>query len=252
MMDGTFIEALDERLRRPRLSKVNGIEHLSLPNAEGAFEVVDLPEKTPLPESLLLSTLESLCEYAKSRARDGEIATDLIAHIVDPRTVRLLGKLTGYFQERPELARAVAPDLSSQFSFGKFYSQSPFVIALQVAFVESVERRSLLSLAGNMREGSETKASDDGVSQSVVSSTETRLVGMTEIPNPITLAPYRTFLELDQPESPFIVRAQGGDEDEIPELALFEADGGKWKLDAIASIKQYLTEHLPADVTVLG
>lgn len=42
-----------------------------------------------------------------------------------------------------------------------------------------------------------------------------------------------------QPESKFVFRMQDG-----PRAALFEADGGAWKNDAMLSIKKFLEEQL--------
>ncbi|HUW08460.1 MAG TPA: hypothetical protein VM537_01965, partial [Anaerolineae bacterium] len=61
------------------------------------------------------------------------------------------------------------------------------------------------------------------------------------VPNPVTLKPYRTFREIDQPESPFLLRARNPKNEEgVPEFALFEADGGAWRLTAVERIKDYL------------
>ena len=59
------------------------------------------------------------------------------------------------------------------------------------------------------------------------------------MPNPVELAPYRTFPEVEQPISKFIFRMQEG-----PRAALYEADGGAWRNKAILSIKEYLQEEL--------
>ena len=45
------------------------------------------------------------------------------------------------------------------------------------------------------------------------------------------LRPYRTFKEIDQPESQFLLRLN-----ENGNIGLFEADGGMWKLEAKKSI----------------
>jgi hypothetical protein len=58
------------------------------------------------------------------------------------------------------------------------------------------------------------------------------------LPNPIALQPFRTFIEIEQPESIFVVRAHKG-----PEFSLFLADGGLWKLKAIQSIKEYFRNN---------
>lgn len=60
------------------------------------------------------------------------------------------------------------------------------------------------------------------------------------VPNPVFLAPFRTFREITQPLSPFVLRMKQGREGGLPTVALFEADGGKWKLDAIQFIRDYL------------
>lgn len=64
------------------------------------------------------------------------------------------------------------------------------------------------------------------------------------MPNPVYLAPYRTFREVTQPLSPFVLRMKQGREGGLPTVALFEADGGKWKLDAIAFIRDFLREKI--------
>lgn len=57
------------------------------------------------------------------------------------------------------------------------------------------------------------------------------------------LAPYRTFLEVEQPESQFIFRMKDG-----PRGAIFEADGGAWRNQAIVNIREYLKEQLSEEV----
>lgn len=58
----------------------------------------------------------------------------------------------------------------------------------------------------------------------------------------VTLAPFRTFTEVPQPESPFIFRAKDAGAEAIPLLALFECDGGKWQTQAMESIKKFLDD----------
>ena len=66
------------------------------------------------------------------------------------------------------------------------------------------------------------------------------------------LAPRRTFPEVDQPESPFVLLVKQSREGMMPEIALFEADGGLWKLTAIQNIKDYLKAVLEVEVPVIG
>nr|ABP73607.1 hypothetical protein [Bacillus thuringiensis] len=63
------------------------------------------------------------------------------------------------------------------------------------------------------------------------------------VPNPVSLQPYRTFVEVAQPESDFIFRMKDG-----PRCSLYEADGGAWKLEAIKNIKEYLNAELADEI----
>lgn len=65
--------------------------------------------------------------------------------------------------------------------------------------------------------------------------------GEAVIPNPVTLVAYRTFSQVEQPESLYIFRMQ--DRNGI-QCALYEADGGAWKIDAMRRIKAYLEAAL--------
>lgn len=65
--------------------------------------------------------------------------------------------------------------------------------------------------------------------------------GNAQVPNPVILAPYRTFPEIEQPLSKFIFRMKN---DRGPEAALFEADGKAWRNKAIRDIKEYLEKAL--------
>jgi len=72
--------------------------------------------------------------------------------------------------------------------------------------------------------------------------------------NPIRLRPYRTFREIEQPASLFVLRLQKGRDGELPRAALFEADGGQWKLEACQAIKHWLDMelYLHERITVLA
>ncbi len=52
----------------------------------------------------------------------------------------------------------------------------------------------------------------------------------------VALAPFRTFPEIEQPISEFVFRARCTGEG-TPALMLVEADGGRWKIDAITTIR---------------
>ena len=69
------------------------------------------------------------------------------------------------------------------------------------------------------------------------------LKGDAIVPNPVRLRPYRTFLEVEQPASEFVFRMKQDKYDGIT-CAIFEADGGAWKVAAMKAIKDYMQFEL--------
>ena len=65
------------------------------------------------------------------------------------------------------------------------------------------------------------------------------LLGNVQVKPRVTLRPFRTFLEVAQPESEFILRLN-----DRGEINLIGADGGAWKLEAVRNIAAYFEEKL--------
>ncbi|CAM3000170.1 hypothetical protein HAHI6034_11055 [Hathewaya histolytica] len=110
---------------------------------------------------------------------------------------------------------------------------------LQSSFVNVGDKEVLLKYTGLIQDEAVKSIGDDGVSQQVTVKTGVASVGQAVVPNPVKLAPYRTFPEVDQPISEFIFRMKEG-----PSAAIFESDGGAWRNEAIKNIKEYLQERL--------
>lgn len=82
-------------------------------------------------------------------------------------------------------------------------------------------------------------STDNGVTQKVEAKTGIALNSVVEIKPRVTLRPFRTFIEVEQPESEFLLRVnQSG------EIGLFEADGGVWKLEATRNVAAYFEDKL--------
>lgn len=112
---------------------------------------------------------------------------------------------------------------------------------LQARVVQSANRDLVLRFVGTMRDEQSNQTADDGFSQRVTVRTGVAQVGDVTIVNPVYLAPRRTFPEIDQPESPYILRLREG-----PQAALFRADDQAWRVEAIASIGAWLRDRLQA------
>jgi hypothetical protein len=72
--------------------------------------------------------------------------------------------------------------------------------------------------------------------------------GQIFISRQVNLRPYRTFQEIQpQIESQFLFRLQQRSPETPPLLALFEADGAKWRLDAMQQVKKSLDLNTEID-----
>lgn len=200
----------------------------------------------PTTSTIEVNTLASLVAYVESeidettafvKEHDGD---NYLIHVENPTTVHLYGRLNGQGRRnRYVTANAVLPS----YPFDRFIDMETLNIKLQSMFVQSEERDVLLKVCGSVVEENVQSLNDDGVSQTVVAKTGVATVGKVVVPNPVTLAPYRSFVEVTQVESPFIFRMKEG-----PTAALIEADGGQWRNEAIENVKAHLAKALSEEM----
>ena len=117
---------------------------------------------------------------------------------------------------------------------------------MQAHFVSDFYVSDLIKLVGNVVDENSITTADDGVSQRVTARSGISLVQQVGVPNPVRLAPYRTFNEIEQPESSFVFRVRKGANG--VEAALFTADGNAWVNDAILDIRDFLASKLPDEL----
>ncbi|AYO30630.1 hypothetical protein D2962_08330 [Biomaibacter acetigenes] len=192
----------------------------------------------PKAETLKVNSLTGLIDYIKSSFDIVTFHGNLI-HVVDHSEVRLISNIL------PDRGREVymsAHAFQPEFRFGRFYDTESFIILLQSCFVQNEDAKKILKLVGNIKDSAVRTYGDDGITQSVTAKVGIAQVEEVAVPNPVTLAPYRTFVEVEQPESKFVFRMRKGEEG--PQAALFEADGGAWKIEAMQRVKTFLKEKL--------
>lgn len=190
--------------------------------------------KQPVASTFHVSTLSGLIDYIKSNV--DVLPEELLLHVVSPTAVDLSGPIRAD-KEREIFIEAI-PILPSTI-LNTFVAAEQFIINLQASFLPNEDRAAILKVVGNIKEESVKQTSDDGITQTVTAKAGIARVADVPVPNPVVLAPYRTFLEVKQPVSKFIFRMQDG-----PRCGLFEADGGAWKITAMRTIKAYLEENL--------
>lgn len=241
MIDETFVNAI-----RGLAVEAEKVEIIEIDGRKYSTDRLT-PVALPSPEGLQVNALTAIEDYLNKNP--DELSLDKVTVLVDnPTTVRVLSTIQGVFQQRfVYLTAQLSP---GRFRFGNWYALEEFNIALQSMFVEDETVKTILQIVGNITDGTVTAFSDDGVSQQVQAKAGITRVANVEVPNPVTLAPFRTFAEVDQPASKFIFRMKSGAE--TPTCALFEADGGAWAGEAITRVKEWLVFHVPISVTVLA
>lgn len=211
-------------------------KELLVTTEKGLFSKVPLTRvKFPKIETLQVSNLTSIIDFLKSNIDKND--EKLLIQVVSPKEVRVLTAI-GVDGEREEVLRAIAI-LPDNLRYDSFLDTEKFNIMLQAGFADKGNKDLVLKFTGLIRDEAVKETGDNGISQKVTIKTGITTVGEAEVPNPVTLAPYRTFPEIEQVESKFIFRMKEG-----PMAAIYEADGGAWKNEAMKRIKEYLIENL--------
>jgi hypothetical protein len=196
----------------------------------------------PKATTMAFATLTGLKDYIEQNL-DRIDKDTVMLHVEDYRTVTIITGLSGPFRQRETLVRAQAQDC--EFRFDKWYEREAFQIGLMASFAPTTNRDKVIQFVGNIVQKAEVQTEDDGFTQRVTAKAGIARVAEVDVPNPVTLKPYRTFPEADQPESDFIFRVKTNSNDAAVNAALYEADGGRWKLQAAMNIKEWLTENIP-------
>lgn len=245
-MDGEAVKELATRFRGPEaIGNLNAI-----PNDWKLVDPTAFVMAGPTADPLAVYTLAALSDYVRVNRDTLDLAT-LVVHVVSPQIVKLSGPLQVRARNRESYVQATALNLTDGV-LGKFMSIEDFIVGLQTRFAESADRALVMKLLGNVKHETVKTSQDDGITQIVQAKTGVVLSNEAAVPNPVDLVPYRTFREVTQPSSLFLLRVNAGRTGGLPEVGLFEADGGAWRLTAVKRIGDWLTEALPETVAVLA
>jgi len=219
-------------LRKPEVLEVEGRKYLTNDADLIKIPTVNVPFK--------LSTLEGVVDYINNEIDVHITGELLVVHIESPTKLKVYSMLN-IDKDREVLveANAVIPDIQ----FGKYLQTEDFIIEILSKFHPNEDSAKIMKLVGNIREEHVQNTSDNGISKTVQARKGIAMIENTEVPNPVTLAPFRTFPELIQPESLFVFRLKDG-----PQSALFNAGGTGWRSYAMSQAKRYIEENIHDEV----
>lgn len=205
----------------------------------------EVKPEVPSPVRYSVDTLEALVKLIRTEGVG--MAPLLYVRVDSARRVVVDSTYTGrdYAQfSRLPLYEAVS-DVPS-ISVNESIIQERAIVELQSLYAITEDRDYLLSRLSRIDVNQGVSSVDNGISQEVSVKTGAVLKEQQTVQPIVHLQPYRTFLEGEQPASDFLLRL-----DKEGRPALFEADGGAWKLEAKRNIAAYLGEKL-ADLVERG
>lgn len=217
-----FIQHIQETTR-PEVKEIDGHSY-QIDSGSEPFEI--LPE-IQSPDTLKLTSLDALVKMVKTEALEDD--TPLYITIPNPTTVRCFGQFREKercyrrFYYKAEATDVPGWDSSVQFPFEEMQ------IALFTRFQDSNDMKYVQNLLSS-------------ITTTVMTQKGIALQDQSKIRPVVSMKPYRTFQEIDQPESPFLIRVTEHG------IRLIESDGGMWKLDARKTIKDYLEKALEEEV----
>lgn len=216
-----------------------------------ALEYTDRPihiVNPPAIAKVLVITLTALVDLFESNFEDIQ-SEKSVFHVTSETGVDAYANASNDYAQRTNFIKASFANVKS-FSFDAWLDQEAFIIGLQAHVKDSVDRQYLLDLTSRIAVNEQLEIVDNGISQEVTAKTGTSLSKTLNVKPRVTLSPFRTFREIEQPASEFVFRVRKSTRG-TPELALFEADGGAWKLTAMKSIAEYLKNAIANDAATV-
>lgn len=203
-------------------------------------------------EAVKISTLTGLVDFLKADI-DPANRPKIFAVVNNVNNVIVQTALDMGTKQRTNYIEVNLLDFSARFSYGDFMPVENFIIKLRSLFATTPDMQALLQYVSKLTANNSITTTDDGISQSAVikKGMSGALVENAITPSMVVLKPWRTFREIAQPESTFLFRLSDNTNSKVPMCALFEADGGVWRIQAMANIKEFLQKTI-ADLTVIA
>lgn len=199
-----------------------------------------IPANEPSPEPLRVSSLTGICDYIQCNV-DNLDTSKLLFVVNDATNVEVLSNLQKPFQQRFSYIEANHKPV--ELPIGEWKNSLEFNTLIQATCADGYDKEILLRYIANIKSVGEYGLYDDGKAQQITVKKGISAVENDILPNPVTLAPYRTFLEIEQPTSKFILRVKENEGSFWFRLTV--GDGGEWQNAAKLSILTYFKENLP-------
>jgi len=203
-------------------------------------QLYEIEKRYDSPKTITLNTLESLADIIKTELAKAH--HPLFVNVKSPEEVTVFSTYHDTENCRRDYLYSAEAELPV-IVFDKFIDYESTMISLRSKFVETEDVAYLLDLLSKITDQNSVESEDNGLSQTVQGRRGIAMVQNATVRPKVKLQPFRTFLEVEQPASEFLVRMQEGGH-----IGLFEADGGAWKLEAKQNIYHFLIEALSSEI----
>ena len=191
----------------------------------------------PRPDKLNVTGLDSIVKLVRAEMK--KVTLPVFIRVDNPTAVTVMTALDSDMK-RDVLFHAECDVPGFREGFREY---DKAIIEIRSKFIPNEDTQYLLDLLSRINKENGVTTSDNGVSQTVEARTGVSLKQMVNVRPRVTLAPFRTFLEVEQPASEFLLRL-----DDEGNVGLFEADGGMWKLEAKKYILAYFDDALNDEI----
>lgn len=200
------------------------------------------------PSSISFSSLDGVVKAIKTEIK--RVTCPIFVSVSAHNKVDVFTTYRADNMER-DLLYTARPDLPCKPSEWNSYDDA--MIILRSQYIQNEGTAYIIDLLAHISDDNNVQSNDNGLSQQVTVKQGVSLSSRAAVKPRVVLKPFRTFLEVDQPESEFLLRLRPGDKEKKIEakIGLFEADGGAWKLNAKRYIAVYFERHL-ADLIEAG
>lgn len=225
-MDSDAVDTIENLVRK-------SCEPLELDNRTYTYQNIS-PVRPPIPETLSLMSLKSLVDFSATLD-----LKEWMFQVESPTRVHLVQTSYNHHAQRSCVASSDISRHVDNFDYGHEYDLESFVINLQSCFKTTENLLNLIDAISNVKIDNENEIIDSGITQEVSAKSGIHLKRLISLPNPIELAPYRTFPEIEPEEESFIFRVSKGRGD-TPTFKLINSKSLSWEIRTVDKIKKHL------------
>lgn len=222
----SFINRIVE-LAAPTTYDINGHTY-----ASEDLRRIDPPKY--MPKAIDVTGLDSICRLVRNEVK--KVGLKTFVQIEAYNKVKVFTTYDDQY-ERSYLYRCTAD--TPGVTVNRFNPYENAVIELRSLYIPNEDTDYLLRLLSSISSESKVTSSDNGVTQTVEAKSGIALSQKVAVKPRVSLRPFRTFVEVAQPESEFLLRISGDGK-----IGLYEADGGVWKLEATRNVAGYFEKEL--------